>query len=88
MSSLFKIKIKPIEKDRDWEVRQIGAGRKKKVCATCSKPIAIGSPSVTFTKRKSVGAKTEYDTKHTCDQFCAAKLAADLNIDLSASYVN
>lgn len=92
MGKLFKITLKPIVKDRDWEVRNIGANRKDKTCEICSKQLPPGHASTTFTKRTTAGMKTSYETHHTCNYHqkpeCAAKMADKLNIDLMQSYVN
>lgn len=95
--SLFKIKITPIEKDRDWGIKLIGSGRIKKTCQHCKKEIKQGEPSVTFTKITSVGSKKKFETYHTCrfpasvntDQsVCTQELCAKLNIDYKSSLDN
>lgn len=91
--SLFKIKIIPVVKSREWEVKNIGAGRKEKTCDTCGKTIRIGLSSTTFTKRTTKGSKTSYETIHTCHLFaggpaCATALSKKLKIDLYESMIN
>jgi hypothetical protein len=83
--SIFKIKIKPIVTERQWEVNYVSKGRKDKRCSNCGRFIPIGDQSTTFTKRISTGDKTSYDTKHTCGHsfsICTMKVAQDLNITL------
>ncbi len=92
MSELFKIKLIPKVKDRDWEVRNIGANRKEKTCEVCQKQLGIGHSSTTFTKRVSKGYKTDYITHHTCNYnqnpVCAVEMSKILNIDLDSSFVH
>lgn len=63
---LFKIKLIPKVKDRDWEVRHIRNNRKEKKCEICNNIMPVGASSTTFTKRTTTGAKTAYETHHTC----------------------
>lgn len=92
MGELFSIKLKPKVKDRDWEVRNIGANRKDKTCEICSTNLPPGHPSTTFTKRTSIGFKTQYETHHTCNHNikpqCAKAMADKLNIDLDSSFAH
>jgi len=92
MGKLFKINLIPKVKDRDWEVRNIGANRKVKMCKNCGAMLDVGDSSTTFTKRTSKGSKTDYQTIHTCSynlkHVCAKAVAKELNIDLDKSFVN
>lgn len=92
MSEIFKITLKPIIKERVWEVRNIGANRKHKICEICATELPPGSPSTTFTKRVSEGMKTIYRTHHTCNHNlkseCALKMAEKLEINLNQSFIN
>lgn len=80
---LFKIKLIPVVKDRNWEIRHIRSGRKEKTCAACNKTIKAGDPSITFVKRTSKGAKTSYDTRHTCadNMTCREKIMNEVGLD-------
>ena len=89
--SIFKIKLTPVLKEREWEVRNIGAGRKKKTCAVCGTDISIGSPATTFTKRDQSGLKKTFKTIDTCRSYltkCAERQADILNINLQQSFIH
>jgi len=89
--SIFKIKLIPVLKERVWEVRNISAGRIKKVCAMCQTEIPIGYPSTTFTKRDQSGYRKTFNTIHTCSSNiakCAERQAKFLNINLQESFIN
>ena len=92
MENLFKINLIPKVKDREWEVRNIGANRKDKICEVCAKMLPISTSSTTFTKRITTGSKTEYKTHHTCSHVlhpaCARTMANKLDIDLISSFIN
>ena len=92
MGKLFKINLIPKVKDRDWEVRNIGANRKDKTCEVCKTHLPPGTASTTFTKRVSKGYKTDYLTHHTCNynqnSVCAIEMSKILNIDLDSSFVH
>jgi len=85
---MFKINLKPVVKDRDFEVKIVQAGRKQYNCCVCSKIIDEGKPSITFTKRVSVGTKTTFETHRTCYvkdgvlSECTVKKAKQLNVNL------
>lgn len=83
--SIFKINLKPVIKDRDWEISYVQSSRKKKVCESCGKEISSVQHTTTFTKRISKGVNTDFISKYTHgwkgDQ-CTDKLAHDLNIEL------
>jgi hypothetical protein len=86
--SIFKIKIKPVIKEREYKVSHVRAGRKAKRCAICERVILVGKPSITFTKITSVGEKNNFETYHSCPingehSHCAQKLAEKLNTDLN-----
>jgi len=84
---MFKINLKPVVKDRDYEVKFVGAGRKTYKCAICDKDIKVGEPAISFTKRVTVGMKTTFLTFRTCADKkvyseCTIKKAKELNVDL------
>lgn len=62
---IFKIKLTPIEKERDWEVKYLYSSRKPKICSTCGKPISLSDPNTSFTKITSKGAKKNFETHYT-----------------------
>ncbi len=83
--SIFKINIKPIVKDRNYNVTYVHTGKKEKTCATCKKTIKIGYPATTFLKRVSVGVDTKYNSQYTCGNRntpCTQELAKQLNVEL------
>ena len=83
--SIFKIKIEPKVKEREWEVNYVKSGRKAKKCSYCNKFIPVGDPSTTFTKRISIAEKNTYETKHTCGHsfcICTIRVSEQLNITL------
>lgn len=84
--SVFKINLRPINKDRGFEIRYIRAGRIAKQCAVCQKKIGIGKPSTTFLNRKSEGLKTSYNTLYTCGgnahDHCTQTMAKQLDLEL------
>lgn len=78
--SIFKIKVKPIVKEREYKVSHVKAGRKVKQCAICKRSILAGKPSTTFTKITSVGEKNNFETYHACaitEKRDCAKILAD-----------
>ena len=88
--SVFKIKIKPVIKERNFQVTFVKSGRKSKVCHICNTPIAAGESSVTFTKITDVGAKKKYEIYHACaiskggpSHKCSEKLAIKLNTPIN-----
>ena len=87
--SIFKIKVKPIIKEREYKASHVKSGRKVKKCAVCQRVIPIGKPSTTFTKITSVGEKNRFETYHACSvdskRDCAKMLAEKLNADLYES---
>lgn len=89
---LFKIKLVPVVKERDWEVRAIKNNRKEKKCEICGHVMEIGHSSTTFTKRTSKGAKTEYETHHTCadnqSYSCVKAMSDKLRIDTDSAWTN
>ena len=87
---MFKINLKPVVKDREFEVKVVKSGRKDYKCCICNSVIKEGSPSVSFTKRVSVGLKTTFQTYRTCHRTtgvgntaCTIKKANELNVNLS-----
>lgn len=83
--SLFKIKVTPLIKDREIEVKYVQSGRIFKKCAVCGTDINKGKPSTTFIKRNSIGDKTTYDSRHTCgdkNSACTIALAHKLDVVL------
>jgi len=62
---IFNIKLTPKVKDRDWEIKHLYSSRRPKVCEACGKPVGSSDPNTSFTKRTSVGAKTNYETVYT-----------------------
>lgn len=85
---MFKINLKPVVKDREWEAKTIASGRKDYKCCVCGADIKTGRGSVSFTKRISVGLKTTFETYRTClgngitHTPCTVKKAKELNINL------
>jgi len=84
---MFKINLKPVVKDRDFEAKVVSSGRKDYKCSVCGKDIKTGSGSVTFTKRVSVGLKTTFESFRTClghsrHSKCTIIKAKELNIDI------
>ena len=82
----FKLKYKLVKifkviKDRDWEIRKIGATRKEKVCTHCGAKIPIGNISIDFTKRTTTNRDTIYDVRYACTRTCAVGIAINLEID-------
>ena len=92
---IFKIKLTPRVKERDWEVRHITSNRISKKCEICGGTMDIRHSSTSFTKRTTKGNKTKYETHHCCihlpgsvDQ-CTTKLAEKLGItNLEECWVN
>lgn len=64
--SIFKINIKPIVKEKEWDVKYIRSGRTEKQCANCGRKIQIGQSSTTFTKITAKGEKRSFQTLHAC----------------------
>jgi hypothetical protein len=87
--SIFKIKLQPIVKEREYKVSHVKSGRKNKTCEICHKLIIIGKSSTSFTKITSVGTKNSYETHHACSADektnCAKMLAEKLNTELYES---
>ena len=73
--SIFKIKISPIIKERDWEIKKVKAGRKEKNCTGCGRMIQIGDPGITFVKRRSTADKQSYHTQYAHPGNCARMVA-------------
>lgn len=83
--SIFKINLKPVIKDRDWEIHYVQSSRKDKVCGGCGKSISKTERTTTFTKRVSKGSNTDYTSKYTHGwkgDKCTDKLALELNVEL------
>lgn len=83
--SIFKIKLLPVVKEKDWKVSYVQSSQKPKVCHVCKKNLPIGSSGTTFTKRTKVGAETKFRIYHTCghrDNICTMRVALDLNVRL------
>lgn len=85
--SIFKIKVKPIIKEREYKVSHVKSGRKAKRCVICDRVIMVGKPSTTFTKITSVGENNKFETYHACSidakRACAKILAERLKTDLN-----
>lgn len=84
--SIFKIKLQPIVKEKEWDVKYIGAGRKEKVCAICGRHIPVGDKATTFTKITEKGAKKQFLTHNVCGGSafaeCTLEMARRLQIEL------
>lgn len=81
--SLFKIKLQPIVKDRDWDIKTVNSSRKQKTCGICGKSIPLTVQSTTFTKRTNLGFKQTFETHYTCgtkNSPCSIHMANKLNI--------
>src|SRR5688572_5980319 len=74
----FKISLRPILKDRGWEVNSVKAGKKEKICGHCKNKIPIGQPAITFVKRITKADRTSYLTQHAHKGFCAMKIAESI----------
>jgi len=92
--SVFKINLKPVVKDRDYEVKFVNSGRKDYKCSICGKDIKAGESSISFTKRVTVGLKTTFNTFRTCHPHggfisdCTVKKAKELGIENITSQLN
>lgn len=62
----FNIKIKPIVKESDWEVKLVGSGRKEKTCGHCGKTIPIGASAYTLSKQVKNGANRYFPSEYAC----------------------
>jgi hypothetical protein len=82
---IFKIKLQPIRKEREYRVQYVSAGRKEKECCVCGKKIDKGRSATTFLKRISEGFRTQYNSFYTCgfkESECTQKKAKELNVEL------
>lgn len=88
---MFKISLKPVIKDREFEIKVVQSGRKDYKCCICGAAIKNGEGSVSFTKRVSVGLKTTFETYRTClgknskkpgHTHCTITKAKELNVDI------
>ena len=90
---LFKIKLIPKIKERNWEISHIRHNRKEKTCEVCGNKLPIATPSTTFNKRTTKGLETEYETHHTCPYIpnpgnCVEKMVKKLGINESECWIN
>jgi hypothetical protein len=85
---IFKIKIIPIKKEKDYEVKIIGACRKNYKCYFCKEEIKVKDPCILFTKKILTGSNTKYIThrahyvpnKFTLYNMCTTETAKDLGV--------
>lgn len=94
MGSIFGLKFKIGElkvevKEHEWQVSYPATNRREKICAICGYKNSPGARNerrmATFTKRKNVGHKNQFETYYTCTSkgtSCTQHMAQKLNIKL------